>query len=376
MKIAIVCYPTIGGSGIVATELAHNLASLGNVVHIISYSPPFRFNKFKENIYYHNVSFPNYPLFEFPLYSISLAAKIAEVVRNENIEIIHCHYAIPHTISGIIARDIVNKYLQTYVVTTLHGTDVTLVGSQENFRQIVQYALDKTDVITCVSEFLYHTTIREFAPSKPIEVIPNFVDTEEYKRKLLPDLKNNFSQKGEKIIIHISNFRKVKRVPDVVRTFHLIEKEIPSKLILVGDGPEVSDVENLISKLNLSDKVYCLGEQSSIVELLSISDLFLLTSETEGFGLAVLEALSCEVPVVCYKVGGLPELVHDKLNGFLVPFGNIELLASKAIEILKNNTLREEFSKNARKYVIENYDSKKITLKYLNLYQSLINKGS
>lgn len=366
----------MGGSGIVATELANNLARMGNFVHLISYSPPFRFNKFKENIYYHNVSFPNYPLFEFPLYSISLAAKIAEVVTNENIEIIHCHYAIPHTVSGIIARDIVNKYLQTYVVTTLHGTDVTLVGNQENFRQIVKYALDNTDAITCVSEFLYHTTIREFSPSKPLEVIPNFVDTEEYRRKHLPNLRNKFARDNEKIIIHISNFRKVKRVPDVVRAFHLIEKEIPSKLILVGDGPEFGEVENLISKLDLKNRVWCLGEQSSVVELLSISDLFLLTSETEGFGLAALESLSCEVPVVCYQVGGLPELVQNEFNGFLVPFGDIELLANRSVEILKNNTLREELSQNARKFVIENYDSKKITLKYLNLYQSLINKDS
>jgi len=373
MKIAIVCYPTVGGSGIVATELAYNLASFGNIVHLVSYSPPFRFNKYNENIFFHNVPITNYPLFEFPMYTISIAAKLAEIVESENIEIIHCHYAIPHTISGIIAKEIVNKFSKVKVVTTLHGTDVTLVGKQENFRKIVQYALNKTDAITCVSEFLYQSTIREFSPNKPIEVIPNFVDTNEYKRQSNPKLRRRFADDEEKIIIHISNFRKVKRVPDVVQTFSLIQKQIPSRLILVGDGPDFSEVENLIIKLNLKDKVWLLGEQTSIVELLSISDLFILTSETEGFGLAALEAMSCEVPVVCYNVGGLNEFVFDGINGFLVPLGNIELLANKSIELLRNDTLRQSFSINARKTVVENFDSRIITEKYLNLYLLLIN---
>lgn len=373
MKIAIVCYPTVGGSGIVATELAYNLASFGNIVHLVSYSPPFRFNKYNENIFFHNVPITNYPLFEFPMYTISIAAKLAEIVESENIEIIHCHYAIPHTISGIIAKEIVNKFSKVKVVTTLHGTDVTLVGKQENFRKIVQYALNKTDAITCVSEFLYQSTIREFSPNKPIEVIPNFVDTNEYKRQSNPKLRRRFADDEEKIIIHISNFRKVKRVPDVVQTFSLIQKQIPSRLILVGDGPDFSEVENLIMKLNLKDKVWLLGEQTSIVELLSISDLFILTSETEGFGLAALEAMSCEVPVVCYNVGGLNEFVFDGINGFLVPLGNIELLANKSIELLRNDTLRQSFAINARKTVVKNFDSRIITEKYLNLYLSLIN---
>jgi N-acetyl-alpha-D-glucosaminyl L-malate synthase BshA len=373
MKIAIVCYPTVGGSGIVATELAYNLASFGNIIHIVSYSPPFRFNKYNENIFFHNVPITNYPLFEFPMYTISIAAKLAEIVESENIEIIHCHYAIPHTISGIISKEIVNKFSKVKVVTTLHGTDVTLVGKQENFRKIVQYALNKTDAITCVSEFLYQSTIREFSPNKPIEVIPNFVDTNEYKRQSNPKLRRRFADDEEKIIIHISNFRKVKRVPDVVQTFSLILKQIPSRLILVGDGPNFSEVENLIIKLNFKDKVWLLGEQTSIVELLSISDLFILTSETEGFGLAALEAMSCEVPVVCYNVGGLNEFVFDGINGFLVRLGNIELLANKSIELLRNDTLRQIFAINARKTVVENFDSRIITEKYLNLYLSLIN---
>lgn len=373
MKIAIVCYPTVGGSGIVATELAYNLANFGNIVHLVSYSPPFRFNKYNENIFFHNVPITNYPLFEFPMYTISIAAKLAEIVESENIEIIHCHYAIPHTISGIIAKEIVNKFSKVKVVTTLHGTDVTLVGKQENFRKIVQYALNKTDAITCVSEFLYQSTIREFSPNKPIEVIPNFVDTNEYKRQSNPKLRRRFADDEEKIIIHISNFRKVKRVPDVVQTFSLIQKQIPSRLILVGDGPDFSEIENLIIKLNLKDKVWLLGEQTSIVELLSISDLFILTSETEGFGLAALEAMSCEVPVVCYNVGGLNEFVFDGINGFLVPLGNIELLANKSIELLRNDTLRQSFAINARKTVVKNFDSRIITEKYLNLYLSLIN---
>jgi len=373
MNIAIVCYPTLGGSGIVATELAYKLAQKGNKVHLVSYSLPFRFNKFKENIYFHNVPITNYPLFEFPMYTISIAAKLAEIVQNENIEIIHCHYAIPHTISGIIAKEIIKDYQKVKVVTTLHGTDVTLVGKQENFRQIVQFALNKTDAITCVSEFLYHSTIREFSPNKPIEVIPNFVDTKEYKRQKIPSLRRRFAKDTEKIIIHISNFRKVKRVPDVVLAFELIQKEIPSRLLLVGDGPDFSEVESLIMKLNLKDKIWCLGEQTSVVELLSISDIFLLTSETEGFGLAALEAMSCEVPVVCYNVGGLKEFIHDGKDGFLIPIGKIDLLAKKSIELLSNDTLRTKFGKKARQTAIESYDSELITKKYLNLYTSLLN---
>lgn len=372
MNIAIVCYPTIGGSGIIATELAYGFAESGHKVHLISYSPPFRYNKYNENIFFHNVNPTNYPLFEFPLYTLALTAKVAEIVETENIDLIHCHYAIPHSFSGVIAKDIVSDFNNVKVVSTLHGTDVTLVGNQPAFRKIVHFALEKSDAITCVSEFLYHTTIREFAPSKPIEVIYNFVDTEEFKRNENNLLRGKFAPKCEKIITHISNFRPVKRVEDVVLAFNEIKKEVASKLLLVGDGPEMPKVELLIKKLGISNDVYCLGEQSSIVELLSISDLFLLTSETESFGLAALEALSCEVPVVCYDVGGLQEIVHDGINGYIVKFAALDKIVDKSIHILKNENLHKELSKNARKIVVEKFNKRIIIPKYLDLFRNLL----
>ncbi|MCX7908513.1 MAG: N-acetyl-alpha-D-glucosaminyl L-malate synthase BshA [Ignavibacteria bacterium] len=375
MNIAIVCYPTIGGSGIVATELAYGIAEFGHKVHIISYSPPFRYNKFNENIYFHNVSPPNYPLFEFPLYTLSLTGKIAEIVELENIEIIHCHYAIPHSFSGIVAKEIVSPYFDVKVVTTLHGTDVTLVGTQPNFRPIIHFALNKSDAITCVSEFLYHTTIREFAPIKPIEVISNFVDVDEYQRKANPELRRRFAKDNEKIIVHISNFRPVKRVSDVVLAFNNIRKEIPSKLILVGDGPEMPKVEYLVKKHNLVNDIFFLGEQSSIVEILSISDLFLLTSEIESFGLAALEALSCEVPVACYGVGGLGEIIINDFTGYTCEFGDIDALAFHSKKILSDEALYKKLSQNCRKFVLEKFDKRIIIPKYIELFYNLINKN-
>lgn len=372
MNIAIVCYPTIGGSGIIATELAYGFAEYGHQIHIVSYSPPFRFNKFNENIFYHNVNPVNYPLFEFPLYTLTLTAKVAEIVENENIDIIHCHYAIPHSFSGVVAKDIVSDFRDVKVVSTLHGTDVTLVGTQPTFRKIVSYALNKGDSITCVSEFLYHSTIREFSPSKPIEIIHNFVDTDEFKRVENAQLRNRFASESEKVLIHISNFRPVKKVEDVVYAFSEIKKKIPSKLILVGDGPEMPKIEMQIKKLGIFKDVYCLGEQSSIAELLSIADLFLLTSEIESFGLAALEALSCGVPVVCYDVGGLKELVLNDVNGYLVEFGNTNLLAEKALQILKDDSRLVKFRKNAREIVIEKFDKRVIIPRYLNLFKNLL----
>ncbi len=374
MKIAIVCYPTYGGSGIIATELGLNLASKGNKVHIISYSTPVRLNKFKENIFFHNVELPNYPLFEFHFYTLSLSGKIVEIVEKENIDIIHCHYAIPHTISGILAKEILEDFHKVKVLTTLHGTDVTLVGTQPIFRPLVRYSLNKTDAVTCVSEFLYHSTVREFNPVKPIEVIHNFVNTSLYRKENLPELRREFATPTQKIVLHISNFRPVKRVTDVVEVFFRIKKEIDAKLVLVGDGPDMPKVEALVQKLQLEEDVFFLGNQISIVELLSISDIFLLTSEIESFGLAVLEAMSCEVPVVSYNVGGLPEIVEENKTGYLVPFGNIEKMAEMSLALLQDESKHLEFSNNARLRAIHKFDSQIILEKYLNLYSSLINE--
>jgi N-acetyl-alpha-D-glucosaminyl L-malate synthase BshA len=371
MNIAIVCYPTVGGSGIVATELAYAFADYGHKVHLISYSSPFRLNKYNENLYYHNVNPPNYPLFEFPHYTLSLTGKISEIIEYENIDIIHCHYAIPHSFSGVVAKEIMAPFYNVKVVTTLHGTDVTLIGTQPNFRRIITYSLNKSDAITCVSEFLYQTTVREFSPKKPIEVVYNFVDTEEYKRLELPELRAKFARENEKIIIHISNFRPVKRVGDVILAFNQIRKKITSKLLLVGDGPDMPKIESLIQKLNLNDSIFCLGEQIAIPQLLSISDLFLMSSEIESFGLAALEALSCKVPVVCYNVGGLKEIVINNVTGYCVEYANIDELANSAIRILKDDKIHQAFAHNGRKLVLEKFDKRIIVPHYLKIFEKL-----
>ncbi len=374
MNIGIVCYPTVGGSGIVATELAFGLAELGHKVHIISYSPPFRFNKFNENIFFHSVNHSiDYPLFTFPLLTLSLTSKIAEVVEIENLDIVHCHYAIPHSLSSILAKEIVYPSIDVKVITTLHGTDISIVGFQPNYRKIVQYSLNKSDYITSVSHFLYNITKSEFSPTKPFEVIHNFVDVNEYQRKDNIDLRRNYANDSEKIVIHISNFRPIKRVTDVVLAFAKINKEIPSKLLLVGDGPDTPKIEELVKNLNLTKNVIFLGVQKAIQELLSISDLFLMTSQTESFSLAALEALSCEVPVVCYDVGGLKELITNDITGYLCEFGDIEALFHFSIKLLKDDKLRTKIGKNGRKIVETKFEKNIIIPKYLEIYTKALN---
>ncbi len=372
MNIAIVCYPTVGGSGIVATQLAYGISEYADKVHLISYSIPTRFDKFSEKVLFHSVDFPHYPLFEFHLYTLALAGKIVQIAAQESLDIVHCHYAIPHTISGILARESFNFGKRLKIVSTLHGTDVTLVGKQPLFRPLVEYSLNNSDAVTCVSEYLYRATVREFNVVKPIEVIHNFVDTSRFKRQENLELKQAFARNGERILIHISNFRPVKRVTDVVLFFEQVLKELPAKLILIGDGPDYGKVQEMVNGKNLNNDVYFLGNQFSVVEFLSIADLFVLTSEIESFGLAVCEAMSCEVPVVCYDVGGINEIVRNGITGYLVPFGEVDGLARKAIDILSSPEMQKSFSKNARKWVEENFDINIIIPKYVNLYSTLI----
>lgn len=372
MKIGMVCYPTFGGSGIVASELGHELAKLGHEIHFISYDIPARLNQFQKNIYFHDVEIPRYPLLEFQLYSLALSGKIIDVVKYEKIDLLHVHYAIPHAISGILARDIMSGSANFKVVTTLHGTDVTLVGMEPTFLPIVKYSLDKSDGITAVSKFLKDKTIQNFDISNEIEVIPNFVNTDEYKRADLPELKHQFAPNGEKIIIHISNFRPVKRVPDVIKVFYDVQKSVPAKLILVGDGPDRREAEELCRNLGICQHVRFLGKMTSFIELLSIADLFLLPSQSESFGLAALEAMACEVPVIGSNIGGIPELIDHGEAGYVAEFGDTERMSRYAIELLTTPKKWSSFSQKARQIAVEKFNSDFVVNQYLELYNKVL----
>ncbi len=378
MKIGITCYPTYGGSGVVATELGKALAGKGHTVHFISYSLPFRLREFSENIVYHEVEISTYPLFEFPPYSISLASKMAEVMCYEELDLLHVHYAIPHAISAFLAREIQRDQATltkacktTKIITTLHGTDITLVGIDPSLSGAVRLGINQSDGVTAVSQYLREKTIQDFHPLKEVVVIPNFVDTKEFVRRDCTHYRTAFAKADEKLLIHISNFRPVKRVRDVIRTFALIEQRVPSRLLLVGDGPERSEAERLSRELGITERVKFLGKQEAVVELLSISDLMLMTSETESFGLAALEAMACSVPVVAYKVGGLPELIRDGDNGYTVPKADVEALAARAIEVLRNSPLHARMAHCARETALR-YDTACIVPLYEKFYKQVL----
>ena len=301
MRIGVVCYPTYGGSGVVATELGKALAGYGHEVHFISYAMPMRLDGFSGNVLFHEVEMTNYPLFEFPLYTSALASKIVEVTKFEKLDLVHVHYAIPHAISAHLARDILNREL--CCITTLHGTDITLVGLEPSFLPLMKFTIEKSDGVTAVSRFLREKTLTNYGIEKDIRVIPNFVDTEKYRKIPCEDIRTRFAPEGEKILVHISNFRVVKRVPDAIRAFAQIRKRLPAKFLLVGDGPDRSACEILSRELGLQEHVRFLGKQVELVPLLSASDLMLMPSQSESFGLSALEAMACEVPVISSSVG-------------------------------------------------------------------------
>ncbi len=372
MKIGITCYPTYGGSGVVATELGKALAKRGHQIHFISYAIPMRLNGFMNNIFYHEVEMSTYPLFEFPLYTPALASKMVEVTKFEKLDLIHAHYAVPHATSAYLAKQILADD-NLRIVTTLHGTDITLVGLEPSFLPVMKFSIEKSDGVTAVSRFLKEKTLTNYNVQKDIEVIPNFVDTQLFTRMEKPDARNAIAPKGEKVLIHISNFRLVKRVTDVIRIFDLVQKKIPSKLLLVGDGPDRSSCENLSRELKLEDRVMFLGKQAELVELLSASDLFLMPSQSESFGLSALEAMSCGVPVVSSSVGGLPELnVHGE-TGYIAEIGDVERMAKYAIELLTNDTRREMFAKAGRRRAVENFDIEQIVAQYERHYERILN---
>ena len=374
MKIGITCYPTDGGSGVVATELGKALSRRGHQIHFISYAMPMRLNGFVSNIFYHEVEMSSYPLFEFPLYTPALASKMVEVAKFEKLDLIHVHYAIPHATSAYIAKQILNDE-NLRIITTLHGTDITLVGLEPSFLSVMKFSIEKSDGVTAVSRFLKEKTLTNYNINKEIEVIPNFVDTQLFARMTDAEVHKTIAPNGEKVLIHISNFRAVKRVTDVIRIFNLVVKKIPSKLLLVGDGPDRSSCENLCRELQLGDSVMFLGKQAELVELLSAADLFLIPSQSESFGLSALEAMACEVPVISSSVGGLPELVVHGETGYIAEIGDVERMAKYAIELLTNDARHERFAKAGRKRAVENFDIEQIVGVYERHYERILNSS-
>lgn len=359
MKIGIVCYPTYGGSGVVATELGLGLARKGHHVHFITYRQPARLINYQENLFYHEVRTTDYPLFEYVPYETALASKLVDVVKYEKLDILHVHYAIPHASAAYLAKKILlqeGHYVP--VITTLHGTDITLVGNDQSFAPVVAFSINKSDGVTAVSESLKQQTLHDFNINKDIRVIYNFIDFARFKRTEKDHFKKAIAPNGERILVHTSNFRKVKRVSDVLRIFKKVNERIPSKLLLVGDGPDRRNVEELARNLGLANEIRFLGKQDAVEEVLAISDLFLIPSGSESFGLAALEAMACEVPVISSNIGGLPEVNIHGETGFLSDVGNISEMADNAMYILENeerlNTFRANALKQARLFSIEN----------------------
>lgn len=374
MKIGIVCYPTFGGSGVVATELGKALADNGHQVHFITYNQPARLDFFSENLFYHEVSVSKYPLFDYPPYELALASRMVDVVRFEKLDILHVHYAIPHASAAFMAKQILQTYgIYIPVVTTLHGTDITLVGKDRTYKPVVTFSINMSDGVTAVSENLRKDTYEFFEIENDIKVIPNFIDLHRFNLQAKDHFKRAIAPEGEKILIHTSNFRKVKRTEDVVRIFAKILEKIPSKLLMVGDGGERSDCEQLCRDLGVGDDVRFLGKQDAIEEILSVSDLFLMPSQSESFGLAALEAMACKVPVVSSNAGGLPELNIDGVTGFLKDIGDVQGMADSSIYILEDEARLAQFKENALARAKE-FDLAKILPIYENYYIEVIAK--
>ncbi|MEO1259349.1 MAG: N-acetyl-alpha-D-glucosaminyl L-malate synthase BshA [Bacteroidota bacterium] len=375
MKIGIVCYPTFGGSGVVATELGLGLANKGHEVHFITYRRPARLSNFHANVFYHEVTGEDYPLFEYPPYDTALASKMVEVVKYENLDLLHVHYAIPHATVAYMAKKILlreGRYIP--VIVTLHGTDITLVGENPAFKPVVEFSINKSDGVTAVSNYLKDKTLKAFKIENDIQVIYNFVDFERFRKIDKDHFKKAIAPNGERILTHISNFRKVKRVEDVILVFKKLYEKIPSKLMLIGDGPERRHAEDLCRKIGLCHEVRFLGKQDAVEELLAISDLFVIPSENESFGLAALEAMACEVPVLSSNAGGLPEVNIDGQTGYVCKIGDIEQMASKAISILENEEILQRFRQNALTQA-ERFDIQHILPQYENYYQEVLERS-
>jgi N-acetyl-alpha-D-glucosaminyl L-malate synthase BshA len=379
MRIGITCYPTYGGSGVVATELGIELAALGHEVHFISYSQPFRLTGRESGIFYHEVPVSNYPLFEFPPYDLALASRMAEVAEYYLLDLLHVHYAIPHSVSALLARQMLaerGKHLP--FVTTLHGTDITLVGMDRSYLPITRYAIQQSDGVTSISSYLKEVTEKNFGITRPIEVVHNFVNCDVYKPyaesepETRSKARSRFAAPGEFLIMHLSNFRPVKRVADVVQIFARIAKHLPARLALIGDGPDRSTAEWLAHSLGIHDRIHFLGKQDRVSELLPLADLMLMPSEMESFGLAALEAMACETPAIATLVGGVAELITDGADGLLFPVGDVDAMATASIALLSDPERHQAMRKAARKTAQDRFCSTRILPRYVKFYESLI----
>jgi N-acetyl-alpha-D-glucosaminyl L-malate synthase BshA len=372
MKIAIVCYPTFGGSGVVATELGLELARRGHEIHFITYRQPVRLALLNPNVHYHEVNVPEYPLFHYQPYELALSSKLVDMVKLHKIEVLHVHYAIPHAYAGYMAKQMLkDEGIYLPMVTTLHGTDITLVGNHPHYKPAVSFSINKSDYVTSVSQSLKDDTHKLFTITKEIEVIPNFIEIDQSNPNEGPCYRTLMAKDEERIITHISNFRKVKRIPDVIKIFHKIQQQLPAKLMMVGDGPEKEQAEMLCEQLGIQDKVIFFGNSNEIDKILCFSDLFLLPSETESFGLAALEAMACKVPVISSNSGGLPEVNVEGVSGYLSNVGDLDDMALKAVKILENKETLAQFKHNAYA-VAKKYDIQYILPMYEELYQKAI----
>lgn len=377
MKIGITCYPTYGGSGVVATELGIELAAAGHQVHFIAYSQPFRLRGREQDIAFHEVSVSNYPLFEYPPYDLALATRMAEVAAYYELDLLHVHYAIPHSISAFLAREMLARDGKRLpFITTLHGTDITLVGLDHSYLPTTRFGIDKSDGVTAISNYLREKTIQEFQPAREIEVIPNFVNCDVYT-PLSPEERvagrARYAANGEKILLHLSNFRPVKRTADVVRTFSRVAREIPARLLMIGDGPDRSAAEWIAHRKGIQDRVHFLGKQDNVSAILPLADLLLLPSELESFGLVALEAMACRVPTIATRVGGIPELIDDGTTGLLFPVGDVDAMAAAAVALLKDSDRYQTMADAARTAARTRYCSTKILPRYEQFYERVAN---
>lgn len=373
MKIGITCYPTYGGSGVVATELGMALAHRGHEVHFVAYEVPVRLQQFVENVYYHPVEVSGYPLFKYPPYCLALASKMYEVARESGLELLHVHYAIPHAVSAYLARQMLGDRLLK-IITTLHGTDVVLVGADSSYKSITRYSLSVSDGVTAVSEYLKRRTREVFEAECEIEVIPNFVDTEEFAPREDRMARRCFAKPEEKIIAHLSNFRPIKRVVDVIEVFARVRAKIPSRLLMIGEGPDFYKAERRAREMGVSRDIFFLGGQHAVRDLLSLADLFILPSEFESFGLANIEAMSCGVPVISTLGSGIEEAVRNGEHGFLYPVGDVEAMAEGAIKILSDGEMLAKMKKNARDRVVANFARDKVVDEYEKFYEKTLGR--
>jgi len=380
MKIGITCYPTYGGSGVVATELGIELAAAGHQVHFITYSQPFRLTGREHGICYHEVPVSNYPLFEYPPYDLALATRMSEVAAYYKLDLLHVHYAIPHSISAYLARQMLAEHNHRLpFVTTLHGTDITLVGLDHSYLPITRFGIDQSDGVTAISNYLREKTVQEFRVKREIEVIPNFVNCDVYaplSDKERGQGRAQFAQPDEKILLHLSNFRPVKRAVDVVEVFARVALGLPARLLLIGDGPDRSQAEWLARRLKIQDRIHFLGKQAGVSDLLPLADLMIMPSELESFGLAALESMACQVPAIATNVGGVPELIEDGVNGRLFAVGDVEAMAKAAIDLLTDDGKYTAMAAAARQTAQKRFCASKIIPRYEAYYKSVLNRGA